>query len=83
MIKTIYAVKDDLNDFGSLFTAPSDGFAKRDFASAVNNPGPSAVSFSPRDFGLYKLGTFDSDTGLVKPELVPVLVVRGDSLVAD
>lgn len=81
MIKILYSVRDELNDFGSVFAAPSDGFARRDFASAVNNPGPSAVSFSPKDFGLYRLGTFDSDTGLIKPEPVPVLVVRGDALV--
>ena len=81
MIKILYSVRDDLNDFGSVFTAPSDGFAKRDFASAVNNPGPSAVAYSPKDFGLYKLGTFDSETGIVKPEPVPVLIVRGDALV--
>lgn len=83
MIKILYSVRDDLNDFGSVFTAPSDGFAKRDFASAVNNPGPSAVSYSPKDFALYKLGTFDSETGVVKPEAVPILIVRGDALVVE
>lgn len=81
MKKILYSVRDDLNDFGSVFVAPSDGFAKRDFASAVNNPGPSAVAFSPKDFALYRLGTFDSETGLIQSEPVPVLIVRGDALV--
>ena len=83
MIKILYSVRDELNDFGSVFTAPSDGFAKRDFASAVNNPGPSAIAYSPKDFALYKLGTFDTEKGVVKPESVPILVVRGDALVTD
>ena len=32
----IFAVRDELNGFGQLFTAPTEAFAKRDMSAAVN-----------------------------------------------
>lgn len=84
MKKFIFALRDELNGFGQMFTAPSEAFAKRDFSAAVNNEAStSALAYSPKDFGLFKLGVFDDQTGLIEVEPVPVLIVRGDSLVAN
>lgn len=75
-MKTIlFAVRDDLDQFGRIFSAPSEAFAIRDFAAAVNN-NDNAMSFSPKDFGLFKLGLYDTETGRVESEPVPVLVRR-------
>ena len=80
----VFAVRDDLNGFGQMFTAPSEAFAKRDFSAAVNNDRTnSALAYSPKDFGLYCLGTFDDRTGVIEAKTIPDLVVRGDALVAD
>lgn len=81
MTKLIYSVRDDLNGFGSLFLAPSDGFAKRDFSAAVNgNVSSSALAFSPDDFALYRLGKFNDETGSFDLEPVPVMICRGGAL---
>lgn len=83
MKKFIYCIHDALNDFMSPFLAPSDAFAKRDFSAAVNNEkASSAIAFSPDDFALYNMGTFDVETGAFDINPVPQLVCKGGSLVA-
>lgn len=83
MTKNIYCIRDDLNGFMPPFLAPSDAYAKRDFSAAVNNEKSSnAIAFSPNDFALYNMGTFDLDTGKFQCGL-PELVCRGGALIAD
>ena len=80
----IFAVRDELNGFGQLFTAPTEAFAKRDMSAAVNNDkSNSAIAYSPKDFSLYKLGVFDDTTGVVESLTVPEFIVRGSDLIAD
>lgn len=67
----LFSVKDELT---SHFLAPvmmlNEDEAKRQFKSQVNNI--QLWKDNPSDFSLYKLGSFDEDTGeiLYKPEKI-------------
>lgn len=63
----IYSIKDEKVSFTSLVTNRSDGAARREFAIAINNPNQGAFNYSPSDFALYRIGTFDIDTGVIMP----------------
>lgn len=82
MIYNIYSVRDVHTGFLAPNVNISDGAAKRDFAYAINNA-DSIMAFNPKDFDLYKLGTFDTDGAVFKTETVPVLIATGISLVGD
>lgn len=84
MKKLVMVVHDALNGFMDPFLAPTEAFAKRDMASAVNNDrSQSAISYSPNDFTLYRLGTFDTDKAVYDLEPAPVLICRGGSLIVE
>ena len=74
----IYAVRDAQLGFMSLFTASNDAVATRTFASAVNDKN-TVMYDSPIDFGLYRLGEFNEDDGIVSSEL-PVIVATAISV---
>lgn len=82
MKRTIYAIHDDLNGFGSPFIDTNDASARRNFAFAVNNNGDT-MSYSPKDYALYKIGTFDHDSASIESLPSPVLIVRADTLLAE
>lgn len=63
----IYSIKDEKVSFTSLTTNRSDGAARRDFAIDINNPQMKALNYSPSDFALYRIATFDIDTGIIEP----------------
>lgn len=68
MEKNIYCVKDNLVGFGKIFDSYSDATAIREITMAVNSPrGMSLISDRPEDFSLYKIGTFNTDTGVFTP----------------
>lgn len=46
------------------FTSQSDGTAMRDFHAAANDPS-SHVHKYPADFELFRLGSYDSDSGVI------------------
>lgn len=70
----MYSYRDRLVGFGKPILDISDQTAIRGFSMAVNNPS-SMENFSPKDYELYRVGTFDADTGKVIPEDLPVLIV--------
>lgn len=43
----------------------------------IGSDGQSMVAKHPADFGLYQVGEFDDDTGLVSPIHPPVLLISG------
>lgn len=63
----IYSIKDEKVSFTSLVTNRTDGAARRDFAVAINDPAQRSFNYSPSDFALYRVGTFDIDTGIIEP----------------
>lgn len=76
----IYAVRDVHVGFNQPMTDLNDNCAQRNFAYAINNPGNGVMNFSPKDYDLYKIGEFDTESGFIVPEAVPVLIVTGQSV---
>ena len=69
----IYSVRDALNGFCPPMCDTTDGSAARNFKYALSQPGVP----SPSDFDLFRLGTFDIDSGRIVPEEFPILICRG------
>lgn len=71
MIYPIYALRDNKTNFvANLLIEQNDPSARRNFAYMVNNSG-SIQNFAPADFDLFKIGTFDSVSGIISP-IVPI-----------
>jgi hypothetical protein len=73
MIKEIYTLKDIAS--GAYLTP----FYTENFNTAVREmnhtlSGNNLVSENAKDFDLYKLGTYDTDTGMIEPIEIPTFV---------
>lgn len=75
MIFEVFSIRDLNAGFNQPFCEVNARVAKRNFAYAVNNS--DLPGFAPGDFDLYKLGTFDSNTGMFSSEELPSLVCHG------
>lgn len=65
MLKNIYVCYDSKTKiFSAPFYAIRDEQATRDFAYAANDPQTDICRHSS-DFALYKLGSYDDETGLI------------------
>lgn len=80
MLYPMYCIRDVKTTFFPPQPAQSDEDAKRNFAMMVNNPS-GVMGFSPKDFDLYHVGTFDSVKGTVTPVTPIEFVVSGTALV--
>lgn len=79
MIKGIYGYHDALNGFINIFIDNTDKVAVRGFSSAIKTAESGSLFYSnPTDYSLYKLGTFDTDTGSITLEPAPVILCRGE-----
>lgn len=75
----VYAVRDVRSTFTGLTIDTNDATAARNFSHAVMQVG-SIMNSHPQDFSLYRLGEFDTDTGILIP-LSPIqLVMDGVSV---
>ena len=78
MIYPVYCIKDNKVGFQpQLLLESNEPAAVRGFSYAVNNNG--IMNFSPKDYDLYKIGKFDSDSGKLEYE-VPTLIISGSSV---
>lgn len=62
MIYGVYAYRDNKTSFGPIWHDYNDESAKRGFSMMMSKI-DSIIGFAPADFDLFKIGTFDSDTG--------------------
>lgn len=62
MIYGLYSVRDLLTGFMSVSLDVNDASARRNFAHAVNRT-DSLFNSHPEHYVLYKVGTFDTETG--------------------
>lgn len=76
----MYAVRDIKVGFNQPMTDINDNTAERNFAYAINNPANGIMNFQPKDYDLYRIGIFETETGILEPETVPVLIVSGESV---
>lgn len=79
MIYQMYSIRDELSGFMAPALDGSDALALRGFSLALDSYGkqPNAMTFRPSDFSLYRIATFDTETGTVTPLVPAVLVSRG------
>lgn len=69
----VYSVHDrKAAVFARPFIAPNDGMALRSYAAAKMDPTTELSKF-PEDFALYRLGSFDDESGELSP-VVPTVV---------
>lgn len=66
MIYGIYSIKDEKTGFMPVTVDTNDKTAIRNFSFAVNKP-DSLLKSNSNDFSLWKLGEFDTDTGMLDP----------------
>lgn len=67
MIFGVYAMRDIKTGFMTPSLDPNDDAAVRNFYHAVSQSAGVLFTF-PVDFSLYRIGSFDSDTGVLVPE---------------
>lgn len=77
MILSVYAMRDALSGFLTPTFEVNDQVAERNFVHAVTNAGLDSILSSHFDqFSLYRLGTFDTESGALTSEL-PVFICSG------
>lgn len=82
MIYPVFAIRDIKTSFFPPQVHQTREDAIRGFAMMVNNP-EGVIGFSPKDFDMFEVASFDTEKG----ELVPIspieFVVTGSALVGD
>lgn len=77
----VYCVRDTKVGFDTQFIVQAnEPAAIRGFTYMVNNPG-NMPSFAPADFELYRIGEFETDSGVFSAQIPAEFVVNGASLV--
>lgn len=79
MIYPIYSVRDLKGDFYAPRIEQNDDSAIRWFSMTVNTP-ETLTNFAPADFQLFRIGSFDSETGLITSLNLPVLLTSGNEV---
>lgn len=79
MILGIYSINDRLVGFLQPVTDSNDAAAIRNFENVVLTPG-TLYDHAPEDFSLFRVASFDSETGLVTPLSQPDLLVTGQQV---
>lgn len=76
----LYAIRDLKSSWMQILEFVNDETAVRGFENAVDRS--QDVLFTHRnDFQLYRLGSYDKDTGHIVPEELPVLILDGKDVV--
>lgn len=73
MLYNVYSIRDVKTGFMTPTIEVNDDTAIRNFSHAVVNSDNILFSFA-KDFALYRIGSFDSDSGVLSSENLPKLV---------
>lgn len=73
----VYSIRDIKSGFMTPTIDQSDVSAARNFDSAVMSASSGLFATHPDDFILYKIGEFDSETGIVSPLAMIQLIREG------
>lgn len=65
MIKFLYVIKDELSNYGFPVPIDSDREAIRWFHNMLTEN--RLMATSPKDFSLWHIGSFDTETGEIRP----------------
>lgn len=74
----ICCMRDQLTGFMNPFVSTNESVAERDFKIIINDDKQS-LHYNPQHFDLYRLGSFDTDTGVIDP-CEPTIMVTGLSV---
>lgn len=77
MINGIYCVRDERVGFMSPTMDTNDQTATRNFEFALSRA-ESIMHTHKGDFSLFRLGTFNTETGEIVLESIPKIIVRGN-----
>lgn len=80
MIVNLYSMRDLKSNFMAPNISTNDAVAMRNFESAIEQS-HDALFTHRSDFQLFRVGSFDTDRGLLIPEELPVLVCEGKDVV--
>lgn len=75
----IYSIRDNLTGFLTPVVEQNDSVARRNFEHAIMNP-QSLMHSHVSDYDLYKLGYFDTESGVVEQAVPIELIVAGGSI---
>lgn len=81
MIKFLYSLKDELVGFGDPVSELSEEVAIRSFTEAVNEL--PAFRKYPKDYSLYCLGSYDTESGIIMTNPLPVKVIDAVSVLKE
>lgn len=81
MILNFYSLKDELVGFNAPQLMENDDVAIRNIRGAVLNT--KVLSDNAKDYSLYKIGSFDTETGHIVPLDIPFKVVDCLSFVSE
>lgn len=77
----VFAIRDEKVGFGSPQIFLNEEVAKRDFAYHVNMEG-SPMAFAPKDYSLYKIGRYETESAKFETQL-PEYIVNGTDVIED
>lgn len=77
----VYAMRDRLTGFLQPTFDQNDPVAMRNFESAVLQVRPgNLLHTNPEDYSLYKIGVYDSETGVIEP-MDPLQILTGSAVI--
>ncbi len=80
MIKGLYCIRDYKVGYTALITDENDAVALRSFKMAL---APDTIMYNnPKDFALFRVGTFDTDTGFITA-CEPTLIDEAYNLISE
>lgn len=71
----MFCMRDEKVGFGQPMIHMSESIARRDFAYKMTRP-DSLMDFAPKEFSLYRVGEFDTESGKIEP-CIPEFVCNG------
>lgn len=80
MTVNLYAMRDLKSDFMSPTVSVNDAVAMRSFESAIQSSQHELFTHR-NDFQLFRIGQYETETGLLIPEALPVLICEGKDVV--
>lgn len=83
MIYPVFAIRDSKVGFGAeLIVQTNEPAAVRGFGFMVNNPS-GMLHYSPKDFDLFHVADFDTESGQMDPVTPAKFIVNGVSVISE
>ena len=80
MTISVYCVRDQLIGYGIPILRDNDAVASRSFAYDINEVPNSPYKANPEHYQLFKIGEFDTVSGIIN-SIDPVLIVNASDLI--